>query len=141
MSRDYNFSISLIEKISKNTDHWGGKASILSEIIKSGIPVPSGIVIGTKWYQKYLSVCSKVKSSESFEIFFENLLNLIKENPGWKYISTFPIIARSSSTSESNTNISFSGIFESKIIKSENEIIKGIKWVCYNAAIDHAGVF
>ncbi len=124
-----DFSICKLNEITTDFSRWGRKASCLSEIVKAGLPVPQGLVIGTEWFKKYSSKCFRNKNEKAFEGLLVDLQNSIYSSGGWKEIAESSIIARSSATLESKVGVSFSGIFESTIIEDSNKIIDAIKKV------------
>jgi len=148
LSMEYVRQLQLINK--NDTVIAGGKAAALGEMIKADIPVPSGFVILTSAYEKFLAdnkldvALEKLLQglhhsdmhavedvSKKVSMLFENaripedVLFEIAKNFG--ILGTTHVAVRSSAVGEDSTNISWAGQFDSYLNTTEKVLLKNIR--------------
>ena len=126
------FSVTDLELLTIDSNRWGGKATNLAQLVRANVPVPPGLVIGTEWYREYRAVSNQaVSATMTPEEIITRLCNKIAEKfTQSRYGSfQFPLIVRSSATTESTSTTSSAGLFKSVVVASEIELNAAIQLV------------
>lgn len=126
------FDICELNKISDDTNIWGGKAVSICKLMNNGFRVPKGIVLSTKVFDKYQSKTLIINSLE------EELNRICKD---FFNCNNCGLIIRSSANIESGKEYSCCGIFDTYVYNPSFSITHYVKKVWDSAysnfAIDY----
>lgn len=126
------FDICELNKISEDTNIWGGKAVSICELMNNNFCVPKGIVLSTKLFDKYLSKKLNINTLE------EELTRICK---CYFDYNNCGLIIRSSANIESGKEYSCCGVFDTYVYDPSFSITHFIKKVwdsaCSSFAIDY----
>lgn len=113
-----------LKNVPDEVDRFGGKAVILSKLLKHGLSVPEGFVVSSEYYEDY--ILNGLNLNE-----FSNEINIWLDKNGM----TNECIVRSSANVESIKECDCPGIFESFVCQERSNIVLAIKqvWESTNA--------
>lgn len=109
-----------LDKISEETEVWGGKAISNMKLIKVGVEVPKGFVISSDVYEKY------VDEKLDYDLLEEELKLMCEKTLGGVHEK---IIFRSSANIEGSEKYSCCGVFESCIFDADILLVDNVKKV------------
>ncbi len=91
----------------------GNKALRLSQLSRAGFPVPGGVVLGDRFLDKF------AKASDQQRAKIANRIN--------RFFGSNAVAVRSSATAEDGDNLSFAGVFESRLDVTASGLVQAIE--------------
>jgi len=118
-----------LDKLSFRRSRWGGKAVLLAQLYQAGIPVPSGIVVGTEWFGQYCKTFLPKNDPQSRDELLTHLATATQSALHANKLENERLIARSSATPESCESKTLAGVFDSIVVDEVGSVKLAVRIV------------